>query len=84
MNATPAWGLDLPGWDGRLPAPPFPRMVGRKMFDVVRDPGVIDRYLRAAYVRMEAYDGTFNDGFRDRCSGGDEEGGRYYCWHCCR
>ena len=36
LNATPIWGSDLPGWDGRLPAPPVPRAVGRALFDLVR------------------------------------------------
>ncbi|KAL3775366.1 hypothetical protein ACHAW5_006508 [Stephanodiscus triporus] len=30
LNATPVWGLNLPGWDGRLPPPPLPRF-GRTM-----------------------------------------------------
>ena len=36
LNATPIWGSDLPGWDGRLPAPPLPRAVGRALFDLAR------------------------------------------------
>ncbi|KAL7545236.1 hypothetical protein ACHAWF_008591 [Thalassiosira exigua] len=63
LNATPVWGLNLPGWDGRLPAPLLPKLVGRTMFDFIRDLGTIDKYLEAAYVRREAYDGTFHNKF---------------------
>mmetsp|Transcript_25935 Transcript_25935/g.62278 ORF Transcript_25935/g.62278 Transcript_25935/m.62278 type:complete len:469 (+) Transcript_25935:295-1701(+) len=72
MNATPVWGLNLPGWDGRLPAPGFPKMVGRKMFDTIRNLDVIDKYLEAAYVHREAYDGSFADGIHGYS--GDEKG----------
>jgi pimeloyl-ACP methyl ester carboxylesterase len=77
LNATPVWGLNLPGWDGRLPPPAVPRFVGRKLFDVIRDPGVIDMYLEAAYVHREAFDGTHRDGFffDDGCGGGGSDGG---------
>ncbi|KAL7526974.1 hypothetical protein ACHAXR_001735, partial [Thalassiosira sp. AJA248-18] len=70
MNATPVWGLNLPGWDGKLPAPPFPKMVGRKLFDTIRNPDVIDKYLEAAYVHREAFDGTFDDSFRGSSDAG--------------
>jgi pimeloyl-ACP methyl ester carboxylesterase len=30
LNATPVWGLNLPGWDGRLPAPMIPKIIGRQ------------------------------------------------------
>ena len=63
LNATPVWGLNLPGWDGKLPPPALPRLVGRGLFDVIRDPGVIDAYLGAAYARRGAFDGTHRDGF---------------------
>jgi len=73
MNATPVWGLNLPGWDGKLPAPPFPKWVGRQMFDLIRDLNVIDKYLEAAYVHREAFDGTCDDAF-DHEDSDDEEG----------
>eukprot|EP00581_Thalassiosira_minuscula_P017468 CAMPEP_0183731112 /NCGR_PEP_ID=MMETSP0737-20130205/34470_1 /TAXON_ID=385413 /ORGANISM="Thalassiosira miniscula, Strain CCMP1093" /LENGTH=520 /DNA_ID=CAMNT_0025963771 /DNA_START=20 /DNA_END=1579 /DNA_ORIENTATION=+ len=69
MNATPVWGLNLPGWNGRLPAPPLPKIVGRTLFDVIRDLDTIDKYLEAAYVRREAFDGTYDDGFHRECDG---------------
>lgn len=74
LNATPVWGLNLPGWDGRLPAPPVPKFVGGALFDIIRDPNVINMYLQAAYVHKEAYDGTYDDSFfRKSCSSGDEK-----------
>ena len=65
MNATPVWGLNLPGWDGKLPAPPLPKLVGRKLFDTIRDDDTIAWYLNEAYVHNEAFDGTFSDSFQD-------------------
>ena len=65
MNATPVWGLNLPGWDGKLPAPPLPKIVGRKLFDTIRDDDTIEWYLNEAYVHREAFDGTFSDSFQD-------------------
>lgn len=63
LNATPVWGLNLPGWDGKLPAPAVPKAIGRQMFDLIRNEDVIRQYLEAAYVRAEAFDGTFVDSF---------------------
>ncbi|KAL9184919.1 hypothetical protein ACHAXT_002696 [Thalassiosira profunda] len=68
LNATPVWGLNLPGWDGKLPAPPLPKLVGKAAFDTIRRPDIIDQYLEAAYFRREAYDGTYGDSF-DGCPG---------------
>jgi len=65
MNATPVWGLNLPGWDGKLPAPPIPKLVGRKLFDTIRDDDTIAWYLNEAYVHREAFDGTYSDSFQD-------------------
>jgi len=65
MNATPVWGLNLPGWDGKLPAPPIPKLVGRKLFDTIRDDDTIKWYLNEAYVHREAFDGTYSDSFQD-------------------
>ena len=63
LNATPVWGLNLPGWDGRLPPPPLPKYVGGQLFDIIRNPNVINMYLQTAYVHPEAYDGTYEDCF---------------------
>ncbi|KAL7468647.1 hypothetical protein ACHAXS_008880 [Conticribra weissflogii] len=62
LNATPVWGLNLPFWDGELPAPTVPRLVGRVLFDAIRDERTIDTYLETAYATKGAYDGTFGDG----------------------
>ncbi|EJK67070.1 hypothetical protein THAOC_11942, partial [Thalassiosira oceanica] len=63
VNATPVWGLNLPGWDGRLPAPFLPRVIGRAGFDLIRNPDVIDKYLDSAYVHRAAHDGSHPDSF---------------------
>lgn len=56
LNATPIWGLNLPGWSGNLPPPPIPRIVGRFLFDKIRDLGTIEQYLETAYYHREAFD----------------------------
>lgn len=56
LNATPVWGLNLPGWNGQLPAPWLPKMVGRYLFDRIRDLKTIELYLEAAYGNREAFD----------------------------
>jgi pimeloyl-ACP methyl ester carboxylesterase len=66
LNATPVWGLNLPGWDGKLPPPPLPRLLGRTLFDSIRNEDIIDKYLQVAYVNREAFDGTFHDGFHEK------------------
>ena len=63
LNATPVWGLNLPGWDGKLPPPVIPKNIGRQLFDLIRNENVIRQYLDAAYVRGEAFDGSFVDSF---------------------
>ena len=63
LNATPVWGLNLPGWDGKLPAPILPKIIGRQLFDVIRNEDVIKEYLNAAYVNSKAFDGSFVDSF---------------------
>ena len=72
LNATPVWGLNLPGWDGRLPAPMIPKIIGRQLFDVIRNEDVIKEYLNAAYVNSKAFDGSFVDSFDGwgGCGGG--------------
>ena len=71
LNATPVWGLNLPGWDGKLPAPILPKIIGRQLFDVIRNEDVIKEYLNAAYVNSKAFDGSFVDSF----DGWDDGGG---------
>ena len=44
LNATPVWGLNLPGWDGVLPPPYIPRQIGRYLFDQIRDMKTIEKY----------------------------------------
>lgn len=56
LNATPVWGLNLPGWDGRLPPPPIPRQIGRYLFDKIRDYDTIEKYLDTAYSNRDAFD----------------------------
>lgn len=55
LNATPVWGLNLPGWSGNLPAPALPRKVGRILFDWIRDLGTIEKYLETAYANRKAF-----------------------------
>jgi len=55
LNATPVWGLNLPGWSGHLPPPPIPRWIGRYLFDIIRDRGTIHKYLIAAYANANAF-----------------------------
>lgn len=63
LNATPVWGLNLPFWDGKLPAPALPKLVGRTLFDTIRNIDIIDQYLDVAYVHKAAYDGSYIDSF---------------------
>ena len=56
LNPTPVWGLNLPGWDGKLPAPKIPKAIGRYLFDRIRDLNTIEKYLENAYARKEAFD----------------------------
>jgi pimeloyl-ACP methyl ester carboxylesterase len=55
LNPTPVWGLNLPGWSGRLPAPAIPKLIGRYLFDQIRDLTTIEKYLENAYARKEAF-----------------------------
>jgi pimeloyl-ACP methyl ester carboxylesterase len=56
LNATPVWGLNLPGWTGHLPAPAIPRWIGRYLFDRIRDLDTIEAYLENAYSNTDAFD----------------------------
>ena len=56
LNATPVWGLNLPGWDGVLPPPFLPRKIGRYLFDRIRDLNTLEKYLVAAYYYRDAFD----------------------------
>jgi len=56
LNATPVWGLNLPGWSGHLPPPAIPRAIGRYLFDRIRDLGTIEKYLENAYANRGAFD----------------------------
>ena len=65
LNATPVWGLNLPGWSGHLPAPWLPKLVGRYLFDRMRDRGTIEEFLGTTYVNREAWcDTTLPDQVR--------------------
>jgi len=55
LNATPVWGLNLPFWSGKLPPPFIPRMIGRALFDWIRDLGIIGKYLDVAYSNRKAF-----------------------------
>ncbi len=50
LNATPIWGLNLPGWTGHLPAPTIPKLVGRVLFDLMRSTSTIQQFLNVTYV----------------------------------
>ena len=56
LNATPVWGLNLPGWSGKLPAPAIPKRIGRFLFDRIRDPRTIQAYLNNCYANRVAFD----------------------------
>jgi pimeloyl-ACP methyl ester carboxylesterase len=50
LNATPIWGLNLPGWSGHLPAPMIPKIIGRYLFDVMRHTNTIHQFLNETYM----------------------------------
>jgi len=70
LNATPVWGLNLPGWSGHLPAPAVPKAIGRYLFDQIRNLNTIQQYLANAYVNEEAFDETLMKQIRS-CTEGD-------------
>jgi len=53
LNATPVWGSNLPGWDGRLPGPAVPRAIGRYLYDRMRDRANIAEMLEQVYAAPE-------------------------------
>jgi pimeloyl-ACP methyl ester carboxylesterase len=64
LNPTPVWGLNLPGWSGRLPAPLIPKLIGGYLFDRIRDLRTLEVYLASAYANAEAYDTTLVEQIR--------------------
>lgn len=69
LNATPVWGLNLPGWSGHLPAPRIPKFVSRKLFDNIRSMKTIRSFLEETYVHHDAYDDVFMEQVRS-CTDG--------------
>lgn len=69
LNATPVWGLNLPGWSGHLPAPVLPKLVGRYLFDKIRDLKTIEQYLATAYVNRDAFDQDLMEQIRSCTTG---------------
>lgn len=69
LNATPVWGLNLFGWSGHLPPPMIPRMIGRYLFDRIRDLETIEKYLEAAYANRGAFDETLMKQIRECTEG---------------
>ena len=69
LNATPVWGLNLPFWSGRLPAPFLPKLIGRFLFDRIRDYGTIEKFLDQTYSRREAFDDELMGQIRDCTEG---------------
>jgi pimeloyl-ACP methyl ester carboxylesterase len=61
LNPTPFWGLNLPGWDGTLPAPIIPKLIGRFLFDQIRDLHNIKLFLQAVYANGEEDLAAFDD-----------------------
>jgi len=55
LNATPVWGLNLPGWSGHLPAPCIPKKIGRYFLDRIRDLKTIETCLEMAYYNRSAF-----------------------------
>lgn len=56
LNPTPFWGLNLPGWDARLPPPKIPKLIGRYFFDRIRDLKTIETMLDYVYANRGAFD----------------------------
>mmetsp|Transcript_18731 Transcript_18731/g.26386 ORF Transcript_18731/g.26386 Transcript_18731/m.26386 type:complete len:431 (+) Transcript_18731:106-1398(+) len=64
LNATPVWGLNLPGWSGHLPPPLIPRKIGRFLFDQIRNLNTIEKYLEAAYHNPLAFNSKLMEQIR--------------------
>jgi len=56
LNPTPIWGLNLPFWSGTLPAPFLPKLIGRYLFDRIRDLRTIESFLQSVYANPSAFD----------------------------
>jgi len=56
LNATPVWGLNLPGWNGMLPPPYIPRKIGQYLFDLIRNSNTIENFLSRVYANESAFD----------------------------
>jgi pimeloyl-ACP methyl ester carboxylesterase len=69
LNATPIWGLNLPFWSGHLPAPAIPKRIGRFLFDRIRDPRTIEKYLDTCYANRNAFDKELMDQIRSCTEG---------------
>ena len=65
LNPTPFWGLNLPGWNGQLPAPFLPKLIGRFLFDQIRNLSNIERFLEAVYVNSNAFSMRLMEQIRD-------------------
>jgi hypothetical protein len=52
----PIGTLSIFNRSGLLPAPTVPRIIGRYLFDRMRDFGTIRRFLENSYYSSEAYD----------------------------
>jgi len=50
LNATPFWGLNLPGWSGYLPVPKFCEKVARLIYDQLSDLTNLKWLLGRAYA----------------------------------
>lgn len=69
LNATPIWGLNLPGWSGHLPAPIIPKRIGRFLFDRMRDYSTIQQFLLSTYVNPSAFDTSLVEQIRSTTEG---------------
>jgi pimeloyl-ACP methyl ester carboxylesterase len=69
LNATPIWGLNLPFWSGHLPAPRIPKAIGRCLFDLLRDPKTITKFIESTYANAAAYDDVFIQQIRNCTEG---------------
>jgi pimeloyl-ACP methyl ester carboxylesterase len=58
LNPTPLWGFNVPGWNGVLPAPRIPKVIGRWLFDQIRDLKNIELFLSQVYANHHAFDET--------------------------